>query len=198
MYRTAPHDSVRKDDHLGNSGVGKTSLAYRWVHDAFDPAICETIGPTNITRAVDIGSKQVTIALWDTAGQEQFRSIVPLYVRGARTAVVVVSADSPESFDSLSGWLELLNSVQDQKVQAVLAVNKMDMRDPGAPDVSELVDSHRSLFAACFFVSALTGESVNQLFRAVAKIADESFVITDDAQVECKEEPPVVDERQCC
>jgi small GTP-binding protein len=189
-------DAARKVVLLGNSGVGKTSLAHRWVHDAFDPAILPTIGPTNTTRTVDLGDRQVAVALWDTAGQEQFRSIVPLYMRGARGAVVVAAVDSPDSFDSIPEWLELLSSSQEKAVQAVLAVNKTDVKDPLDPQISSAVETHRAKFAACFFVSALTGDGVKQLFREVARVADVDENVSDDPAKQ--QELPVARAQNCC
>jgi small GTP-binding protein len=161
----------RKVVLLGNSGVGKTSLAQRFLSKDFDPSISSTIGPMHSTSTIDVDGIGVNINLWDTAGQEQFRSIVPLYIRGSRSAIIVASVDSIESFHSIPGWVELLNSSQEEPVRALLAVNKTDLRDPLCPEISPLVDSHRRLFAACFFVSALTGDNVEHLFREVARLA---------------------------
>jgi small GTP-binding protein len=190
-------DISRKVVLLGNSGVGKTSLAHRWVHNAFDAAIRPTIGPTNATQTVDLGDKRVTVALWDTAGQEQFRSIVPLYMRGARCAVIVASVDSPESFDSLPEWLELLNSSQERPGNAVLAVNKTDMKDPLDEQISAAVETHRVMFSACFFVSALTGDGVKQLFREVARISDIDENVTDNP-ADVQGDFSVDRRRSCC
>jgi small GTP-binding protein len=202
MYRSGPLVFAHKVVLLGNSGVGKTSLAHRWIHGSFDPTILPTIGPTNTTQTVDIGTKKVQIALWDTAGQEQFRSIVPLYMRGARSAVIVAAVDSPESFDSLRDWLELLNSVHEEPVQAVLAVNKTDMRDPLDSEISEFVERNRAKFASCLFVSALTGDGVKQLFREAAKIAEDGIAGGSGASSEQKSDSQVSETEKekvdCC
>jgi GTPase SAR1 family protein len=58
---------------------------------------------------VDLGNRQLTIMHWDTVGQEQFRSLVPLYLRGAQRAIVAAAADSWEEFAALPQWLQVLN-----------------------------------------------------------------------------------------
>jgi small GTP-binding protein len=175
-------DAVKKVILLGNSGVGKTSLANRWIMNDFEPDVAQTIGPRNTLRDVEVHGRQVKVALWDTAGQEQYRAIAPLYIRGARSACLVASLDSPESFEALSTWLELLNSSQDNPVMSVLAVNKVDLADPTDPEVGDLVDPHRAKFSATFFVSARTGEGVDAMFREVARLANEAQALTDNRQ----------------
>jgi small GTP-binding protein len=175
-------DVAKKVILLGNSGVGKTSLANRWILNDFEPDIAQTIGPRNTIRSVEVGGRQVKVALWDTAGQEQYRAIAPLYIRGARSACVVASLDSPESFDALSTWLELLDSSQDGPVASVLAVNKIDLRDAIQHDVGDLVSAHRAKFSATFLVSARSGEGVDAMFREVARFADEAHAFADDRE----------------
>jgi small GTP-binding protein len=180
MHRTTPPGlSARKVVLLGNSGVGKTSLAQRWIGNDFEASITPTIGPTNSTLQVDVDGRDVKITLWDTAGQEQFRSIVPLYIRGARSAILVASVDHLESFSSIPIWLDLLNSAQEEPVRAVLAINKTDLKDPLSPDLLPLYEHYKGSFVASFFVSALTGDNVEHLFRHVARIAARARCDTD-------------------
>jgi signal recognition particle receptor subunit beta len=100
----------------------------------------------------------------DSAGQKQFRSIVPLYLRGALGAIVAAAADSRESFASLLQWLEVLNSSGVVPIRAVLAINKSDPKDALYPEVSGSVETKKAPFAVYFFVSALTGDGVKLLF----------------------------------
>jgi small GTP-binding protein len=203
MHRHDSASSARKVVLLGNSGVGKTSLAHRFIEDSFDSSVTPTIGPRNLSLSFDIDGREVNIALWDTAGQEQFRSIVPLYVRGARSAIVVASVDLVESFEAIPGWLELLNSAQEEPVQAVLAVNKIDLIDPLSPEISRLVETQKRGFSSCFFVSAATGDNVKHLFMEVARLAARARSGTDieDTGNGDTESPPVqaaLPSNSCC
>lgn len=166
LQTDAPHKVIL----LGNSSVGKTSLAIRWLRNNFDEVVRPTIGATNSIKEIHTQGRTLRITLWDTAGQEQFRSITPLYVRGAKCGIIVVAQNDPDSFQSINTWLELLNSSEEQ-VPAILAINKTDLENPGTEDLIEL---YKTKFKSFFLVSAKTGDNVEQLFKSSALIADES------------------------
>jgi small GTP-binding protein len=167
------HDNARKVILLGNTGVGKTSLTARWVHGAFDARMSPTIGAASWSKDVQLGQAVVKITLWDTAGQEQFRSIAPLYIRGARVAVIVASADSAETLHAIPAWLELLAQADEEPVPALLAINKCDCRDPWADDaLCRAIELYRASFVTVFAVSAMSGDQVAELFTEAARLAD--------------------------
>jgi Ras-related protein Rab-6A len=169
-----PHETTKKVILLGNTGVGKTCLANWWMHNSFDPLAKPTIGASNAFREVEVGNRTVKVTLWDTAGQEQFRSITPLYVRHARCGIVVAAADSPESFEAVPMWLDLLKTTQEDPIPAIFAINKTDLVDTTSEEFTRLVDPYLEGFVSVFYVSAMTGDNVDSLFGESAKIADRS------------------------
>jgi small GTP-binding protein len=187
----------RKVVLLGNSGVGKTSLARRLPNGAFDSSMNPKIGPTNSTSSIEVDGREVKITLWDTAGREKYRSIVPLYIRGVRSAIIVASVDSPDSFYSIRDWIELLNSCQEDPVQAILAINKTDLKDPLSSDISPLISSNKKFFASCFFVSALNGDNCEHLFREVARLASRGST-NMDAETTTQVDPSAAEPPACC
>jgi small GTP-binding protein len=163
---------------LGDTGVGKTSLANSWLFDHFDSSFRPTVGASNAFKDIEINRRKETLSVWDTAGQEKFRSITPLYVRGARCAIVVVAANSTESFGSIPEWLNMLSSSQQEPISAILAVNKVDLVDDSDENVSTLIELYRKRFAAVFSVSALNGLNVDSLFREAGSVAVASRSVT--------------------
>ncbi|KAF1837284.1 ras-domain-containing protein [Decorospora gaudefroyi] len=98
---------------LGSQGVGKTSLVYRYVKNAFTPPTTQsTVGASFLTkRVVDIDTSTVVrLQIWDTAGQERFRSISKLYYRGANAAVLCYDITDPLSFDEMGRWFKELKT----------------------------------------------------------------------------------------
>ncbi|KAF2445136.1 ras-domain-containing protein [Karstenula rhodostoma CBS 690.94] len=96
---------------LGSQGVGKTSLVYRYVKNAFTPPTTQsTIGASFVTKkVVDIDtSTTVRLQIWDTAGQERFRSISKLYYRGANAGVLCYDITDLSSFKEMGRWLKEL------------------------------------------------------------------------------------------
>ncbi|KAJ8252816.1 hypothetical protein GJAV_G00205930 [Gymnothorax javanicus] len=92
---------------LGSSGVGKSSLALRFNKDEFKPS-SPTVGCAYLTQVVYLPSATIRFEIWDTAGQEKFHSVTPLYYRGAHAALVVYDISSKESFVRAQLWLKEL------------------------------------------------------------------------------------------
>ncbi|KAJ7591397.1 P-loop containing nucleoside triphosphate hydrolase protein [Mycena floridula] len=94
---------------MGNSGVGKTSLLQRYTQGKFDPKnTTSTSGAFFITKKVYVNGVKVRLQLWDTAGQERFRSMAPMYYRGANAALLLYDITNASTFDDIRGWLEEL------------------------------------------------------------------------------------------
>ncbi|KAL0949166.1 hypothetical protein HGRIS_009247 [Hohenbuehelia grisea] len=94
---------------MGNTGVGKTSLLHRYTQNRFDPKnTTSTTGAFFVTKKVFVQGTKVRLQLWDTAGQERFRSMAPMYYRGANAALLLYDITNAETFDAVRGWLEEL------------------------------------------------------------------------------------------
>jgi small GTP-binding protein len=147
---------------LGNSGVGKTSIAQRWLGGP--SAIPEpTIGVNHRRRTSVVGDREVDAYIWDTAGQEQYKALTPLYAHSASCALIVAAIADPESFDAIPRWGELLRQACDAPPPALLLVNKTDLAGTGAP-IAEIEATHGKGFHAVFFVSAVTGEGIDAAY----------------------------------
>ncbi|TFY74506.1 hypothetical protein EWM64_g9505, partial [Hericium alpestre] len=92
---------------MGNTGVGKTSLLQRYTQNKFDPKnTTSTTGAFFVTKKISVNGLKVRLQLWDTAGQERFRSMAPMYYRGANAALLLYDITSAVSFEDVRGWLE--------------------------------------------------------------------------------------------
>lgn len=67
---------------LGDSGVGKSSLIYRWTLDTFSPSLTSTVGVNFKSKKIDLHGEIIQVQVWDTAGQEQFHKITTSYYKG--------------------------------------------------------------------------------------------------------------------
>ena len=156
---------------LGDSNVGKTSLANRWLCNSYESSTRPTIGATNTLKTIEIDSQPVNISLWDTAGQEQYRAIAPLYVRKAKVAIIVTSACVEASFDSIQFWKNTLSNTGSDEIKIILAVNKIDLIDSDDRKLVDLIEKYKEGFDELLLVSAKTGENVENLFLTAAKMA---------------------------
>ena len=94
---------------LGNSGTGKTSILQCQLNRSMSETSLPTIGCVYHEVNIKINDEEtVSLKVWDTAGQEIYRSIVPIYVRGAAAAILVYDVSEPSSLSSLDQWLSIL------------------------------------------------------------------------------------------
>ena len=145
---------------IGETNVGKTTLISRWITNVFDPDETPTVGGCYL-RQLTIDGKKVDLFLWDTAGQEEFNSIVPMYLRKASVVIVTVSIDRISSFQEVNKWIDMAHE-RCEGAPLVLAVNKMDLQSQ--IDESEIENKYGDDFSQIFYVSALNGSNVSNLF----------------------------------
>jgi small GTP-binding protein len=153
---------------LGDSGVGKTSLATRWTTGTYSPSSKTTLGANHHRRRLTLEGEDVDLFLWDTAGQEQFQALTPLYARSAAVAILTTSILDPQSFRSIDQWISVLQSGADDLPPLVLAVNKIDRRESGFMTADEIQREYSKRFEGVFLVSALSNEEVDNLFMFAA------------------------------
>ncbi|ELP90010.1 hypothetical protein EIN_403340 [Entamoeba invadens IP1] len=164
MNSTGDDDAI-KICLIGDSCVGKTCLVNRYVTDAFDPSERETVGVNFISTMAVINGQSQKVTIWDTAGQEKFRSMIDLYFRKAAGAVVVYDVMSRESFQHLGYWIDRVRSVEPD-VFIMVVGNKVDKP-------TKTVTTHDGeKFASdknCNFmeVSALDGTNVKKMFQTI-------------------------------
>jgi small GTP-binding protein len=160
-----PHrDSPPKVVLVGDSGTGKTSIAFCYVKST--AAVKPTITANAFQCHEWVGGRECHFDLWDTAGQESYKCLVPVYARGAVLALVVFDRTSRDSFDNLSFWSEFLKS--DVAIDNILVVgNKSDL----PPGVSTQDAQNWCAQAGAEYIetSAKTGTNIDALFQTAAK-----------------------------
>ena len=114
---------------LGDQSVGKTCILNRYVNNEFTENYQATIGLDFQSKNVNIGNQDINILFYDTAGQEKFRSLIPLYTRDAKIILLVYDISCKESFIHLSDWLQQLTNVNKDEVIFALIGNKNDLKD---------------------------------------------------------------------
>lgn len=154
---------------LGDASVGKSCIVVRFAKDEFYEYQEPTIGAAFMTQSVNLGDSIVKFEIWDTAGQERYRSLAPMYYRGASAAVVVYDITNRESFDGAQTWVNELQAIQSNDIVIALAGNKDDLDEDRAVDteyVRRYADENNIFFLE---TSAKTGRHVNQLFQEIAR-----------------------------
>jgi small GTP-binding protein len=158
---------------IGDTDVGKTSLSTRYCHGEFPNNSTPTIGASFLQRRVMVDNAEISLQIWDTAGQERFRSMAPMYYRGAKAAICVFDVTNEESFTRVSTWLRDLRAHADPNVVICLAGNKCD-KNPGF-DLAQCEAMTKSIGGTFYRTSALTGEGVQEIFDTLARRVAEVY-----------------------
>jgi len=161
---------------LGDSGVGKSSIVQRFVHNTYTRNKENTIGASFMSKTIVHNKETYKLCIWDTAGQERYRALTPMYYRNSASIIIVYSIDSKQSFDSLKSWLKELKLRDSDKLNVLaIAGNKVDIKEKRQvtyKDGKAFADEYDAIF---FETSAKTGQCVNDLFfTIVSKIPKNS------------------------
>lgn len=112
---------------LGDSGVGKSSIIKRYLEDKFDQNIAVTFGSNFLEKVLTIKGKKVKIELWDTAGQEEFRSVTKIFIKNSKIVVLVYNVTLRQNFENLNYWYDFIHKEIGQNIIYGLAGNKTDL-----------------------------------------------------------------------
>jgi len=168
--RMSKHDA--KVVILGASGVGKTCIGVRFVKDQFVAYTAPTIGASFLVKELtvkELNNQKITLQIWDTAGQERFRSMAPLYYRGAVAAILVFAVNDESSFEKLKEWVRELQSNVEEPLILAIACNKVDMAEQRAVSLEAAQQYAASIGALIFETSAKQNTGVAELFLEVAR-----------------------------
>ena len=152
---------------LGDSGVGKTSIVTQYVSGNLPENMNPTIGAAFVTKEVTIDNQQLELLIWDTAGQEVYRGLAPMYYRSALIAIIVFDVTKNESFDSVSYWIRELKTNVEENIIILVCGNKIDLEEKRSIEyqtASSMAQENGALYAE---TSARTGAGVERMFQMV-------------------------------
>jgi len=157
---------------LGDQNVGKSSIAQRFCKNIFTGQYVVTIGGAYLQQKLILNNGAIIkYHIWDTGGQERFRSMANLYYQDAAAAILTYDVTNEKSFESLNYWIEELSSkINQDKIVLCLAGNKCDS-DPNERKVQtsvakQLADDNNMIF---FETSAKKDIGIKDLFQALGK-----------------------------
>ncbi len=173
------YEFVGKALVVGDSGAGKTSLMLRYCRNQFFYSQPISVGVDFAVKNIQVDNKEVRVQIWDTAGQEKYRSVVTGYFQKAHGIVLTYAVNDRESFNSLPSWIEEIKQKAPEDVAIVLVGAKADIgeipaqsepdKEPRKISFSEgkaFADKHGIKF---FEVSSKDNVNVDEVFYEMAK-----------------------------
>ncbi|XP_015740381.1 ras-related protein Rab-44 isoform X2 [Coturnix japonica] len=197
----APKGSL-EPDHLynvlfvGDSHVGKTSFLYRLHADTFNPHLAATVGMDYQVKNLMVDNKRFALRLWDSAGQERYRSITKQFFRKADGVVLMYDITSQYSFADVHYWLSCIQEGAEDGVTVLLLGNKTDCaaeRQVPTQEGERLAQEHQLLFYEC---SAASGHNVTESIVSLVR----ALKVSEDRLRNKAEEVPKPPQKKkgCC
>ena len=153
---------------VGDAGVGKTCIIIRIVDNPFSDTYEMSIGVDFMSKNLRYHGQNIKLQIWDSAGQEKYKGLIPSYVRNSSIVFIVYDISSKTSFNNVSNWITFIKSIENTTI--ILCGNKIDLTS------REVQTSEGQQFAqkegiAFFEVSAKTNENIKLMFySAVADL----------------------------
>lgn len=114
---------------VGASGVGKSNLIYRFISNKFDENIITTIAIDFHSEEMLIKNNKVRVQIWDTAGQEKYKSLAKSYYKVANGVIIVFDVTDRNSFNSAKDWVQEIRMFSMSSVKIILIANKIDLQE---------------------------------------------------------------------
>ena len=158
---------------LGNGSVGKTSLINRYLKNVYNPVYLTTIGIDQSIKYLVINNKHIKLSIWDTAGQEQFRTIAKSFYNKTDAVMLCFDLTEKESLKGISYWIEqLCNRIELNQIGLVLVGTKLDLTNfEKDEEISEEVENFVKKYNVKYFkTSSLSGINIKEVFNYLVKI----------------------------
>ena len=158
---------------FGDAGVGKTTLTHRYLHGLFKDSYHHTIGVDFFLKRIEVDGKSVSLQIWDFAGEEKFRFLLPGIMNGAHGTIFMFDITRYVTFQNVTNWLNVFNTANethDQKVPAFLVGSKTDLEGlrtvPSEEGKKFVKENNLVEYIEC---SSKTGENIEKVFSAITK-----------------------------
>lgn len=198
MINRKTHINNYKMVFLGDTAVGKSCISSRYIRNEFYEFQEPTIGAAFLSKTININNKDIRLDIWDTAGQERYRSLAPMYYRGAHGAFIVYDVTNPDSFIGAQTWINELYKKAPHCIILLLG-NKYDLKKNIKISQEEVNTFCETNNIKHIYVSAKTGENIEEAFNYIIKLLPEKTDILIDDKILVKELEKIgLMQKGCC
>ena len=146
---------------VGDAGVGKTQIINRISNKPFSEDYEPSIGVDFVSKNILFRGQNIKLQMWDTAGQEKYKGLIPSYVRKSSIVFVIFDVSTKTSFDNIPNWINFIRTIENTTL--VLCGNKIDLAEREVKrEEGEALAQKEGI--AYFEVSAKTGDNIKNMF----------------------------------
>lgn len=162
----------------GDIAVGKTSIINALLNSKFNDEYEPSIGVDFFSKTMNYKGKQIKLQIWDSAGQEKFRSLIPNYIRGASIIFLVYDITKKETFAHLPDWIKFINNIENTNI--IIVGNKIDLEESREINFEEGKKFAEANNCEIFEVSAKDGTGlIEMLINSIATLPIFSMLNND-------------------
>jgi len=174
---------------LGEGRCGKTSILLRFSKNEFSESQAPTTSASFLEKRINLDGESVVLSIWDTAGQEKYHSLGPIFYRDADAAIVVFDQSEPATFEKVQVWMSELRAMVDEPIPICIAGNKIDLTRGHRPDgeLLKVVDDYaKQLAVRVFWTSALLNLEIEPMFLYLTRQVVANYKAAQSAGAEAK------------
>ena len=161
---------------IGDSGVGKSNILLQYINGKFSDDFKATVGVEFGAKNIEINSRIYRIQIWDTAGQENFRSIARAYYKNSICACIVYDITNRNSFNSVQSWIDDCTKQTPKSILLLLIGNKNDLNDKREVQYEEGAEFAKKRNMIFLETSAKTGNNIDNIFERSVKQIDQNIL----------------------
>ena len=183
---------------VGNPGAGKTSIIQQYTNKIFDNNTESTVAASyNSIKIKAKNGEMITLNLWDTAGQEKYRSLIPMYSRNASAALLVTDLSNKTSFETIEEWLHIIKESCPSSCKIYCVGNKTDL-EPAFP-IDNLKSWAETNKYPLFLTSAKDRETIVPVFTKIADdLASSPKQNITTSNIKVKKDKRNEEHAECC
>ena len=161
---------------IGDSGVGKSNILLRYINNTFSDEFKTTVGVEFGAKNLEVNGRIYRIQIWDTAGQENFRSIARAYYKNSVCACVVYDITNRNSFNSIQSWIDDCVKQSPKSILFILIGNKNDLNESREVQYEEGVEFAKKRNMIFLETSAKTGNNISAIFDKSIRQIDKNIL----------------------
>ena len=167
---------------VGDSSVGKTCLLMRAVNNRFTENYQATIGFEFLLMYYQVNNAKIKLQIWDTCGQEIYRSLIQGFYRNTSATLIVFSKSDRKTFNNLNSWVKDVKNNTEQEIPIFLIGNKCDVEKNSIQVTREEGEEYMKQYNLKYYsdVSAKTGYNVLETFEEVAKTVYKDYCLKNN------------------